>query len=218
MKKLNQVEKAKKYIIELVPKNNTNNDLSINDLSFFIKAKTLEDKIKLIVIHSKQNQKNIEEKRRMMKMNENEQFEKEAKDVNDQFIEFLKTKGIKAKFNLAFENMKESAKAQHEIDKANFQAVKKQSAEDNKEFVEFLHTKGLKAKFKLVIENIKKGAKESKEKTKQQIAEAKKLSKPAIYNNQLSYDAESLSREFNEFLKQKGLDNKYTVIIKEEEE
>ena len=217
MENPNQVGKTKKYIIELVAKDNNKNELSIDDLSNFIKAKTIEDKIKLIVIHSKQNQKNIEEKRRMTKMNENEQFEKEAKDVNDQFVEFLKTKGVKAKFTLAFENMKESAKAQHEVDKANFEAVKKQSAENNKEFVEFLHTKGLKAKFKLVVENIKKGAKESREKTKEQIAEAKRLSKPSIYNNQVSYNADDLAKEFNEFLKQKGLDNKYTVIIKEEE-
>lgn len=217
MKKINTKENSKKYIIELFPKNRNYNDLSINDLSNFIKAKTLEDKIKLIVIHSKQNQKNIEEKRRMIKMTENEQFEQEAKDVNEQFVEFLKTKGIKAKFNLAFENLKESTKAQYEADKANFQAVKKQSAEDNKEFVEFLHTKGLKAKFKLVIENIKKGAKESKEKTKKQIEEAKKLGKPSIYNQTKYCNADDLAKEFNAFLKQKGLDNKYTVIIKEEE-
>ena len=88
------------------------------------------------------------------------------KDVTEQFSEFLKTKGLTAKFKLAFENMKESAKIQHANDVEAFNELKRQSAEDNKDFVEFLHTKGLKAKVRLVIENIKKGAKESKEKTK----------------------------------------------------
>ena len=36
------------------------------------------------------------------------------KEVNEQFKEFLNTKGLTAKFKLAFENMKESCKEQHE--------------------------------------------------------------------------------------------------------
>ncbi len=138
------------------------------------------------------------------------ELEKEIKDVNDQFVEFLETKGIKAKFKLAFDNMKESAKAQHEQDVKNFNAVKTQSIEDNKEFYEFLHTKGFKAKVKLVIENIKKGARESREKTKEQIEKSKNLANP--YR---TLTKEDLNKEFNEFLKLKGLSDKYTVIIEE---
>lgn len=132
------------------------------------------------------------------------------KDVTEQFREFLKTKGLTAKFKLAFENMKESAKIQHANDVEAFNEVKRQSAEDNKDFVEFLHTKGLKAKVRLVIENIKKGAKESKEKTKVQIEKVKALKNP---NKVMTIN--DLNNEFNAFLKQKGLDGKYQVTIVE---
>ena len=142
-----------------------------------------------------------------------EKLEEEVKDVNDQFVEFLKTKGIKAKFKLAFENMKESTRAQHAADVKAFNEVKRKSAEENKEFVEFLHTKGFKAKVKLVVENIKKGAKESRQKTKEQIAKSKELAKP--YKAVTAID---LDKEFNNFLKQKGLDGKYKVVIEEVEE
>lgn len=138
------------------------------------------------------------------------ELEKEVKDVNDQFVEFLHTKGLKAKFKLAFSNMKESTKEQHKKDVENFNQVKQQSIEDNKEFYEFLHTKGLKAKVKLVIENIKKGAKESRAKTKEQIENSKK----GIYGHN-NVNAETLTKEFNEFLKVKGLSSKYTVTIEE---
>ena len=143
-------------------------------------------------------------------MKEEEILQAEVKDVNDQFVEFLKTKGIKAKFKLAFNNMKESTKAQHEKDIKQFNEVKTKSIEENKEFYEFLHTKGLKAKVKLVIENIKKGAKESREKTKEQITKSRQLGNP-----NKTVTASDLNKEFNEFLKQKGLDSKYTVVIEE---
>jgi len=143
----------------------------------------------------------------------------EVKSLNEEFVEFLHTKGIKAKFKLAFANMKESAKAQHEKDVAEFERIKKESAENNKEFVEFLHTKGFKAKVNLVIENIKKGARESKETTKAQIEKAKNLGKTSVYNPYAnkSISKEDLSKEFNEFLKMKGLDQKYTVTIEDVE-
>lgn len=141
--------------------------------------------------------------------NQEKALEQEVKDVNDQFVEFLHTKGIKAKFKLAFTNMKESASIKHAEDVKNFNEVKNKSMEENKEFVEFLHTKGLKAKVKLVIENIKKGAKESNQKVKEQI----EASKQGYNQNNIS--AETLNKEFNEFLKQKGLNNKYTVTIEE---
>ena len=120
----------------------------------------------------------------------NQEEVKEVEELNDQFVEFLHTKGIKAKFKLAFANMKESTKAQHEKDVANFNAVKAKSIEENKEFYEFLHTKGFKAKVKLVIENIKKGAKEVKNRpipTQSKISEA------------------NLNKELELFLKSKGL-------------
>lgn len=148
-----------------------------------------------------ENQKNL---------NEEQVINEEVKEVNDQFVEFLHTKGIQAKFKLAFDNMKESANLQHAEDVKRFNEVKAQSAEENKEFVEFLHTKGLKAKVQLVIENIKKGAKESNQKVKEQI-EASKHG----YNPYTNVSAEVLNKEFNEFLKIKGLSNKYTVTIEE---
>lgn len=133
------------------------------------------------------------------------------KELDEQFKEFLHAKGIKAKFKLAFDNMKESTKKQHEKDIAQFNEVKRKSAKENKDFVEFLHTKGIKAKAKLVIENIKKGAKESRVKTKEQIEKSKQY-------GQRSIDVNQLNIEFNNFLKQKGLDKKYIVKIESVEE
>lgn len=130
----------------------------------------------------------------------NEQELTEVNELNEQFMEFLETKGIKAKFKLAFANMKESAKKQHQIDVENFNKVKEKSIEDNREFYEFLHTKGFKAKVKLVIENIKKGAKEAK-------------NKPInTYNNVKEVN---LEKELDIFLKSKNLDKKYTIKIEE---
>lgn len=125
---------------------------------------------------------------------------KEVNELNEQFVEFLHTKGIKAKFKLAFSNMKESARKQHEEDVANFQKVKEKSKEENKEFYEFLHTKGFKAKVKLIIENIKKGAKEAR-------------NKPINTNNQIN--GVNLEKELELFLKSKNLDKKYTIKIEE---
>ena len=83
----------------------------------------------------------------------NEEEVKEVNDLNSQFVDFLNTKGIKAKFKLAFANMKESAKKQHEIDKENFEAVKADSKERFEEakkvdpdFQEFKDAEGLKEK------------------------------------------------------------------------
>ena len=126
--------------------------------------------------------------------------EKEVNEVNEQFMDFLKTKGIKAKFKLAFANMEESAKNQHKIDVENFNQIKAKSIEDNKEFYEFLHTKGFKAKVRLVIENIKKGAKEAKNNS---------------VNLHSLVNEINLEKEFELFLKSKNLDKKYTVKIEE---
>lgn len=130
----------------------------------------------------------------------NETEVKEVKDLNDQFVEFLKTKGIKAKFKLAFENMKESAKQQHEKDVKSFNEVKAKSIEENKQFYEFLKTKGFKAKVKLVIENIKQGAREAK-------------NRPIPTYNRVT--EQDLNIELNLFLKSKNLEGKYVITIEE---
>lgn len=137
----------------------------------------------------------------------------EVKELNEQFKEFLATKGIKAKFNLAINNMKEYTRIQHEKDVKNFNEIKQKSIEENKDFVEFLHTKGLKNKIQLVIENIKKGAREVSKNTKAQIEKSKNL---AHINKEVSI--EELNKELNSFLKVKGLDSKYSVVIINNEE
>ena len=143
------------------------------------------------------------------------QVEQEMLELNNQFSEFLKTKGIKAKFKLAFSNMADSAKKQHAQDVKNFKEIKEKSIEENKDFVEFLQAKGIKAKFHVVVENIKRGIKEAPQKTAKQIAN----SKPSINNNvvkpTITISAEELSNELNEFLKLKGLSNEYKVEIVE---
>lgn len=154
-----------------------------------------------------------------------QEIEQEMLELNDQFAAFLHTKGIAAKFKLAFNNMGESARKQHAADVAEFEAVKAQSAEDNKEFAEFLRTKGIKAKYKLVVENIKKGAKAAPANTAAQIAKVQAetqaavarvnaMGKPAPVVTEVS--AATLEDEFNAFLKSKGLDGKYTVSVTEE--
>lgn len=158
-------------------------------------------------------------------INSQQEMEQEMLELNQQFSAFLHTKGIAAKFKLAFNNMSESAKKQHAADVAEFEAVKAKSAEDNKEFAEFLRTKGIKAKYKLVVENIKKGAKAAPQNTAAQIAKvqaqtqaavakANALGKPQTASADIS--AATLEDEFNAFLKSKGLDGKYTVSVTEE--
>ena len=142
-----------------------------------------------------------------------QQIEQEMLELNEQFSAFLHTKGITAKFKLAFSDMADSARKQHEADVAQFEAVKAQSAEDNKEFVEFLHTKGVKAKFHLVVENIKKGASAAPQNTAAQIA---KVQAETQANIARTNNITTLEAEFNAFLKSKGLDGKYTVSVTEE--
>lgn len=156
-------------------------------------------------------------------------------EISKQFEEFCHTKGIAAKFKVAFSDMAENTRRQKEADKAGLQEVKRQSEENNPEFTEFLHTKGFKAKVRLVIENIKKGAKEAPYKTAAAVdgisaqtkaniarAQANVQSSAAGYGvhscgvktkDISEYTAEQLSHEFNEFLKAKGLDGKYAVEI-----
>ena len=148
-----------------------------------------------------------------------EQIEKEMMELNEQFSQFLHTKGIKAKFKLAFNNIKESARLQHERDVQQFNEIKNRP--ENQQFSEFLHTKGIKAKFKLVIENIKKGAATSRETTARNIAKVRAETQASIARvngkpTNIVYTAQTLEEEFNQFLKSKGLDSKYTVTITEE--
>jgi len=154
-----------------------------------------------------------------------QEIEQEMLELNEQFSAFLHTKGIAAKFKLAFNNMSESAKKQHAADVAEFEAVKAKSAEDNKEFAEFLRTKGIKAKYKLVIDNIKKGAKEAPANTAAQIAKVQAQTQAAVARANAmgkpqpaaaEVSAATLEDELNAFLKSKGLDSKYTVSVTEE--
>ena len=158
------------------------------------------------------------------KLKTQQEIEQEMNELNDQFAAFLRTKGIVAKFKLAFNNMGESARKQHEIDAREFEAVKARSAEDNKEFAEFLRTKGIKAKYKLVIENIKKGPKTAPADTAAQIAKVHAETQAAVARanamgktqHATDVNAATLENEFNAFLKSKGLDGKYTVSVTEE--
>ena len=158
------------------------------------------------------------------KLKTQQEIEQEMIELNDQFAAFLHTKGIVAKFKLAFNNMGESARKQHETDAREFEAVKARSAEDNKEFAEFLRTKGMKAKYKLVVENIKKGAKAAPANTAAQIAKVQAETQAAVARANAmgklepatEVSAANLEAEFNAFLKSKGLDGKYTVSVTEE--
>lgn len=160
-----------------------------------------------------------------MKNKTQQEMEKEMLELHEQFSAFLHTKGIAAKFKLAFDNMRESAKKQHAADVAEFEAVKARSAEDNREFAEFLRTKGVKAKYKLVVENIRKGAKAAPGNTAAQIAKVQAQTQAAVARaNALGrgnpaateISAASLEEEFQAFLKSRGLDGKYTVSVTED--
>lgn len=185
--------------------------ISIKEFKEFLNAKNYDEKLKIILVHSKKNNQYIKGRITMEQTSKTQsQIEQEITELNNQFSEFLHTKGIKAKFKLAFSNMAESANIQREKDKQNFSTIKQKSIEDNKEFVELLHTKGIKAKFKLIIDNIKKGAKESKQNTAQAISNSKNIGKPEYQDMTKA----QLVNELNEFLKSKGLDSEYSIVIK----
>ena len=169
----------------------------------------------LLIAHSRKNQQS---------KNVREQTEQRIDELNAQFVEFLHTKGIAAKFRLAFSGMAESAARQRDKDRARFEEVKRQSAENNKEFVEFLHTKGIGAKFRLVVKNIKEGTKNAPQNTAAQIAKAKANAAANIPHSGKSVSpvrgdaaARELAEQFEAFLKEKGLDTEYSVEITEEE-
>ena len=77
-------------------------------------------------------------------------------------------------FARAFDDMKESAKKQHEIDKENFNAIKADSKtrfEEAKkvdpDFQEFKDAKGLKEKAKVVVSHMERNGKEIAEKNRE---------------------------------------------------
>lgn len=208
--------------------------LTEKDFDEFLAAVESE-RWKILLAHAERNNKSIQI-RRLKKMDNNEQYNDHAyEEIGKQFEEFCHTKGIAAKFKLAFSNMAENARKQRVADKAQLNEVKRKSAEENPEFTEFLHTKGFKAKIKLVIANLKKGCKEASHKTAVAAdnisaqtkanaarAQADVYRTTAGYGAHLygakavdasEYTADELTEAFNEFLKEKGLDEKYVVEI-----
>ena len=193
----------------------------IDDLNEFLSAKTYAEQLEILLKHSQKNQKIIEIRRKKKMENYNADYAVSQEEITKQFEEFCHTKGIVAKFKVAFEQMGENASRQKEQDKANIEAVK--NSEENKEFREFLHTKGFKAKCRLVIENIKRGAANANADTARKLDElhAKTQANLRAHNVNPSakpaeYSAEQLAAEFNAFLKERGLDEKYAVQIVEE--
>lgn len=197
------------------------------DYNEFMQARTYGERMQILLAHSQRNNDAIRQ-RRIKSEKTQEQIEREMLELNRQFGEFLREKNIFKKFKIAFANMGESARRQHEQDKANMQAAKAKSAEENAEFAEFIHTKGFKAKCKLIIENMKNGAKNAPQRTETQIAKSRaqmqaniaaanvhnpRATQPYEETEVQDMDAESLVAVFNEFLKSKGLDGEYSVRI-----
>lgn len=92
------------------------------------------------------------------------------------------TKGF---FGRAFDDMKENAKKQHEIDKENFDAVKadskarfEEAKKTTSDMQEFKEAKGLKEKAKVVVSHMERDAKamteESQENYKKMLEEQRK--------------------------------------------
>lgn len=206
--------------------------LTEDDLNEFLAATSYEEQWKTLLKHAEKNNKIIKIRRlKTMEQYNDHHYE----EISKQFEEFCHTKGIAAKFKVAFSDMAENARKQREADKANLEEVKRQSAEANPEFTEFLHTKGFKAKVRLIVENIKKGAKEAPQRTAAAVDGISAQTKANIAKAQANvhvsaagygvktkdiseYTADELSREFNEFLKAKGLDTKYAVEITDGED
>lgn len=206
--------------------------LSQEDLNEFLAATSYEEQWKTLLKHAERNNKII----KIRRLKTMEQYNEHCyEEISKQFEEFCHTKGIAAKFKVAFSDMAENARKQREADKANLEEIKRQSAEANPEFTELLHTKGFRAKVRLIVENIKKGAKEAPQRTaaavdgisaqtKANIAKAQanvqgSMAGYGVKTRDISeYSTDELSREFNEFLKAKGLDTKYAVEITDGED
>ena len=194
---------------------------TIDDLNEFLSAKTYAEQFEILLKHSQKNQKIIEIRRKKKMENYNADYAVSQEEITKQFEEFCHTKGIVAKFKVAFEQMGDNARRQKEQDKANIEAVK--NSEENKEFREFLHTKGFKAKCRFVIESMKKSAKNANADTAKKLDELHAKTQASIRAHSVTpgakpaeYSAEQLAAEFNAFLKERGLDEKYAVQIVEE--
>ena len=194
---------------------------TIEDWNEFKSAKTYAEQFEILLKHSQKNQKIIEIRRKKKMENYNADYAVSQEEITKQFEEFCHTKGIVAKFKVAFEQMVENARRQHEQDKANIEAVN--NSEENKEFREFLHTKGFKAKCRFVIESMKKSAKNANADTAKKLDELHAKTQASIRAHSVTpnakpaeYSAEQLAAEFNAFLKERGLDEKYAVQIVEE--
>ena len=213
--------------------NEQNESVAITEQDFqeFLSA-TGDARWKILLAHAEKNKKIIQI-RRTKTMNE-QYNDHHYEEISKQFEEFCHTKGIAAKFKVAFAQMAENARKQKEADKAQLEEVKRQSAEANPEFTEFLHTKGFKAKVRLIIANLKKGCKEAPRKTAAAIDGISAQTRANIANAKANvyrttagygavggakvtdaseYSADDLAREFNEFLKAKGLDSQYAVEV-----
>ena len=99
---------------------------------------------------------------------------------------------LKSFFGRAFKDMKESAKAQHEVDKANFNAVKADSKarfEEAKkvdpDFQEFKEAKGLKEKSNVVLSHMERDGKKIVEENR------------ANYQKMLEEQRENMNRTIN---------------------
>ncbi len=195
--------------------------LTMSDLMEFLSAKTYEEQFAILIVHSQKNQENIQKRRAEIMDNYNADYAVSQQEIEKQFEEFCKAKGIVAKFKVAFEQMGENARRQHEQDKANIEAVK--NSEENREFKEFLHTKGFKAKCRFVIESVKRSAANANADTARKLDELHAKTQANINAHSVhggaksvDYSAEQLAAEFNVFLKERGLDDKYAVQIVEE--
>ena len=194
---------------------------TIDDLNEFLSAKTYAEQFEILLKHSQKNQKIIEIRRKKKMENYNADYAVSQEEITKQFEEFCVAKGIVAKFKVAFEQMGDNARRQKEQDKANIEDVK--NSEENKEFREFLHTKGFKAKCRFVIESIKRGAKNANADTAKKLDELHAKTQANIRAHSVTpgakpaeYSAKQLAAEFNAFLKERGLDEKYAVQIVEE--
>ncbi|MCM1367996.1 MAG: hypothetical protein NC184_04215 [Roseburia sp.] len=201
------------------------------DFDEFARAKTHGERMQILLRHSQKNNEAVRRRSKGMEKTQ-QQIEREMLELNEQFGEFLREKNVFKKFKIAFSNMGENARKQHEKDKADFRAAKAKSAEENAEFAELIHTKGFKAKCKLIIENMKNSAKEANARTAAQIAKSRaqtqasiagatahaRAEKPVADIDAEELSAESLVAAFNEFLKAKGLDGEYSVAVSESDD
>lgn len=80
--------------------------LSLQDLHTFLKARSFEEQIKILTTHAEKNRQYIKWRNQTMETNKPKKQNMIKKVIN---------------------NMVEDARAQHQVDKANFQAVKAES-------------------------------------------------------------------------------------------